>query len=143
MGLWDRFLNMIGLSEKPKESSDTPTQTPRFQSLGDFEALLGEMSSQELHSTIGPGRICSGRVKYVGPSFAKLADGCTVAVVFLGEMSADYIKQASDVLSEGQHVECVPSHICHMMLNQSAGDRHLALLSFNEATALPLLVTVM
>ena len=107
MGLWDRFLNLIGLSEKPKEPSDTPTQAPGFPSRGDFEALVGEMSSQEPCLTTGPGSIYSGRVEYVGPKFAKLADGFTVAVVFLREMSADYIEQASDVLSEGQRVEFV------------------------------------
>lgn len=51
--------------------------------------------------------VYTGRVVFVGPKFAKIETPSFKAVVFLGEMSNEFIGSAADVLSEGEEVECV------------------------------------
>ncbi len=122
MSLWDELLRMLGWGEKPQERRERPRQERPSPLVSFFEQALAEtvrkrpltrrMGRAALVSLfergrVAPGTILSGRVEYVGDTFAKVASGVTRAVVFLGEMADHHVSNPSEVLFKGQTVDFI------------------------------------
>ena len=93
MSLWDGLLRLLGWSDEPEKPQTTTRQRHR--------------PSSASGSGVAPGDVLSGRVEYVGNSFAKLESDGTRAVVFMREMADHYVSDPSEVLSEGQALDFV------------------------------------
>jgi small subunit ribosomal protein S1 len=94
MGLWSAFLSLFGEStEENKKSSKGPARQRHTR--------------RHTTANVSEGSLLTGRVAYVGNSFAKLESGDTRAVVFMREMANHYVSDPNEVLSEGQAVEFV------------------------------------
>lgn len=96
MSLWDGLLRLLGWNDEAEEPQKPSRQrhrpSPKAPTAG---------------YGVAAGTVLSGRVEYVGDSFAKLASGSTRAVVFLREMANHFVSHPSEVLSEGQAVDFV------------------------------------
>lgn len=100
MGVWDVFCSLFGTSSTPStaksnwtpDASSKPTNPPSHAT---------RTAAEE------PGSIHKGQVCYVGPKFAKIEAAGLRAVVFLGELSPNYVNSAEDVVSVGREVEFV------------------------------------
>ena len=84
--------------------------------VGLFSALISntpkaEKDRRERGTTVrsgpSPGDLFSGRVDDVGDKLVKVSSGSLTAVVFIGEISDQFIEHPSQVLQEGQAVDFV------------------------------------
>ncbi len=89
----------------PPQHHDIPR---RARGAHDGERTNSDFDPRFNHPSSPRGCVYTGRVAYVGPRFAKIETPSFGAVVFLGEMSNEFIGSAADVLTEGHEVECVP-----------------------------------
>lgn len=94
MGIWNDLLSLLGWGEPAK---------PRAPSAPRPDGARHRTARQGLEA----GGVLTGVVAHVGKKCAKVRADDVNAVVFLSEMSGEYVERASDVLHVGQAVDFV------------------------------------